>query len=58
MIEKFLLEVDRLKSLGRLSDYDILMIAFDRVSICLKEKDGRTSPSDTYPAIPDHYHHR
>jgi len=31
IIEKFMLEVDRLKSSGRLSDYDILMTAFDIV---------------------------
>jgi hypothetical protein len=31
IIGKFLLEVDRLKSSGRFSDYDILMTAFDRV---------------------------
>jgi hypothetical protein len=30
-IERFLLEVDRLKSLGSLSDYDILMTAFLRL---------------------------
>jgi hypothetical protein len=31
VLEEFFLEVDRLKSSGRLSDYDILMTAFDRL---------------------------
>ncbi len=30
-IEKFLLEVDRLKSGGNMSDYDILVKAFERL---------------------------
>jgi len=31
VLEKFLIEVDRLKSLGKLSDYDLLMTAYGRL---------------------------
>ncbi len=32
LIGKFLIEVDRLKSIGKYSDYDILIIAFERLN--------------------------
>ncbi|KAF5425825.1 MAG: hypothetical protein C5S41_03395 [Candidatus Methanomarinus sp.] len=31
LIGKFLIEVDRLKSIGKYSDYDILIMAFERL---------------------------
>ena len=33
-LDKFLVEVDRLKSLGKLSDYDILLTTYRKLLVC------------------------